>query len=198
METLKQMLFKLLSRTLSMKEFEDWLYNDDYIKTHVLESEMIVELLSIDLRSKHAMHELEKFFFNHFNKEECLVQVVKYNCEMLLETKTDNALENFFQNICYFHNWDSQYVLIEDVYYLLNDWELTHDGYMDKRTMKNEICRFAEIVLEKLKELNLEESILLLINGFEIKTTFPEQLATKGNITIDTKLTRKKWFQFWK
>lgn len=198
MGTLKKMLCKLLSRTLSMKEFENWLYYDDFIKSQIVKNDVIFELVSIDLRSKDAFVELEKFCFKHFNKEECLVKVVKYNCENLLETKTDDALESFFQNICYFHDWDLQYALIEDVYYLLNDWELTHDGYMDKRTMKNEVRHYAEIVLEKLNALNSEESVQLLINGFEIKTIIPEQLASKDNKTIETNLTSKKWFQFWK
>lgn len=195
MEKLKQILFKLLSRTLSMKEFEDWLYYDDFIKSQIVKNDVIFELVNIDLRSKDAFVELEKFCFKHFKKEECLVKVVKYNCENFLETKTDNALESFFKNICHYYDWDIQYALIEDVYYLLNDWELTHDGYMDKRTIKNEISHYAEIVLEKLNVLNSEESVLFLINGFEIKTIIPKQLDNK---TIETNLTSKKWFQFWK
>ena len=90
MKTLKKMIFKLLSQTLSMKEFETWLYQDEFIKSQILRNEMIFELVNINLRSKHAFEELTDFCFNHFDKEECWIQIVKYNCEILLENKTNN------------------------------------------------------------------------------------------------------------
>ncbi len=37
MKKLKEMLFKLMSQTLSLKEFETWLYNDDYVNSQLLE-----------------------------------------------------------------------------------------------------------------------------------------------------------------
>lgn len=193
METLKQMLFQLLAQTLSMKEFEGWLYNDDYIKNHLLESEMIFELLSIDLKSKQGMYEIEKFCFNHFNEEECLVQIVKFNCELLLETKTDAAAEYFIRNICYFHDWDDDYSLISDIYYLADDWDLVTDGYINKQHFKNELFSFAEIFLDKLKGSNLEESILLLRKGIENRIIIPAESSLE---LMDPK--NKRWFQFWK
>ena len=60
MEEIKQLLFKLMSQNLSLNDFENWLYTDDYIKSQLLENEMIFELVSINLRSKHAIKELEK------------------------------------------------------------------------------------------------------------------------------------------
>lgn len=193
METLKQMLFQLLAQTLSLKEFEAWLYKDDYIKSHLLESEMIFELLSIDLRSKHAIHEIEKFCFNHFNKEECLVQIVKYNCELFLETKTDKAAENFIRNICYFYDWEDDYSLISHLYYLADDWDMVKDGYIDKQHVKIELVSYAESFLEKLLCSNVEESISLLKNGIESRIITPEESTIE---LIEPKI--KRWFQFWK
>ncbi|MDF3026929.1 MAG: hypothetical protein K0S23_1236 [Fluviicola sp.] len=193
METLKKMLFKLMSQTLSTKEFETWLYTDDYIKSQLLENEMIFELVSINLRSKHAFKELEKFCFNHFDQEECLVQIVKYNCEVYLDTKTDEATENFIRNICCFHDWNNDYSLISQIYYLADDWDLVLDGYTDKQQVKNELYSYAEIFLERLQKLDAEESIQLLRNGIEFKKVIPEPPKTD---VIETK--SKGWFQFWK
>lgn len=191
MKKLKQMLLQLLARTLSMKEFEAWLYKDDYIKSHLLESEMIFELVNIDFSSKHAFIEIEKFCFNHFNKEESLVQIVKYNCESFLATKTDEAAEHFIRNICYFYDWEDDYLLISHIYYLADDWEMVKDGYINKQHVKNELFSFAEIFLEKLGCSNFEESILLLTNGFETKANIQEESAIEL-------IEPKRWFQFWK
>lgn len=193
METLKKMLFKLMSQTLSLEEFETWLYTDDYIKSQLLENEMIFELVTINLKSKHAFTELEKFCFNHFDKEECLVQIVKYNCEVYLDTKTDEAAENFIRNVCYFHDWNNDYSLISQIYYLADDWDLVLDGYADKQQVKNELFSYAEIFLEKLQKLDAEESIQLLRNGVEFNNVIPEQPAIEE---IETE--NKRWFQFWK
>lgn len=161
------MLFKLMSQTLSLKEFEAWLYDDDYIKSQLLENEVIFELVSIDLSSKHAFYELEKFCFNHFDKEECLVQVVRYNSEFLLEAKTDAAAEKFMTSLYHFQDWNDDYSLITQIYYLTEDWALADYGYVDKQQLRNELFGIAETFLTQLKGLSVEESIQLFRNGIE-------------------------------
>jgi len=193
MKKLKQMLFKLMSRTLSIKEFEAWLYNDEYIKSQLLENEMIFELLNIDLTSKHAFYELEKFCFSRFKKEECLIQVVRYNCEIYIEVKNDASAEIFFKNICYFYDWNDNYPLIKKIYNLKNDWDLALEGCIEKYHVKNDIFRFAQTFMTKLEGMTVKESIALLINGLEEKIEVIEESRVE---LCDT--PNKKWFQFWK
>lgn len=193
MKKLKEMLFKFMSQTLSLKEFETWLYNDEYVNSQLLENDIIFELVNINLNSKHAFKELEKFCFINFDKEECIIQIVKYNCEVLLENKTDEAIEIFIKNICYFHDWNNDYFLISQIYYWADDWDLVLDGFIEKQHVKDELIDYSESFLEKLQELNSNESIQLLRNGIELKKVIPEQLK---NSKIETKI--KKWFQFWK
>lgn len=169
MEKLKEMLFMLMSQTLSLKEFETWLYEDDYIKSQLLKNKVIFELVSIDLRSGHAFYELEKFCFNYFNKEECLVQVMRYNSEMFLETRTEDAAEKFMRNVYRFHDWDTDYFLMSQVCFLSDDWELVDSGYMDGERLMNELSDIAEMFLKQLHSLNMEESIQLLRNGVEFR-----------------------------
>lgn len=90
MKKLKEMLFKFMSQTLSLKEFETWLYNDDYVNSQLLENYIVFELVNINLNSKHAFKELEKFCFTYFDKEECLIQIVKYNCVVMFFLCTIN------------------------------------------------------------------------------------------------------------
>lgn len=190
------MLGKVLSRTLSMKEFEDWLYFVDFIKRQIVKNDMIFEFVTIDLRHRDAFVELEKFYVKYFGKEACLVDVLKYNCELLVHTKSDETIDIFFQNICQFQDWNTEYTLLADIHYLLYDWQLSHDGYFDPETTKNEIYHFAAIVCEKLNKLPLEESVGFLINGVETNTTTPKkEAASKGN-PGETVLKRKKWFPF--
>jgi hypothetical protein len=182
-----------MSQTLSLKEFETWLYNDDYVNSQLLKNDIIFELVNINLNSKHVFKELEKFCFAYFDKEECLIQIVKYNCEVLLEYKSDEAIENLIKNICYFYDWNNDYYLISQIYYCADDWDLAKDGYIEKQEVKNEFIVYSKSYLEKLQGLNREESIQLLKNGIELKKVIPEQLK---NSEIEAKI--KKWFQFWK
>jgi hypothetical protein len=193
MKTLKEMIFRLMSQTLSLKEFETWLYADNYIKSQLLEDETIFELVSIDLRSKHAFHELQKFCFNHFDKEECLVQVVKYNSELLLETKTDAAAEKFMKSLYYFQDWNDDYSLITQIYYLTEDWEFVDYGYVDKQQLRNELFGIAETFVKQLEGLSVKESIQLFRKGVEYQKAIPEEPAIKR---IENE--NKKLFQFWK
>lgn len=66
MDKAKNMLYRLVARTLSLKEFEDWLYHDEYVLKHIIDDERILELLSIKLQARDAMYELEKFCFTYF------------------------------------------------------------------------------------------------------------------------------------
>lgn len=191
MKTLKKMIFKLLSQTLSMKEFETWLYQDEFIKSQILRNEMIFELVNINLRSKHAFEELTDFCFNHFDKEECLIQIVKYNCEILLENKTNKVIENFFRNVCYFYDWESDYSIISQIYYLEEDWQMTDEGYIEKQKLEKELFDYAASFLTQLQGLKVEESIELFRNGIEL-------IEESSENSIDGIIKNKKWFQCWK
>lgn len=167
MDKVKQMLYKVLSRSLTVEEFENWLYNDEYINSQVLDNEVVLDLLCLNFRSKHIMYELEKFCFRNFNKEECLIEVVKANCEMILSDETDKNIDAFIHNIGHFYNWNDDYTLIDQVYSFGNKWSLAWDGYYSKSEAKKYVLEFARISIEKL---NGNQRLRVFANGIELNS----------------------------
>ena len=165
MDKVKRMLFKVLSRTLSLEDFEAWLYNDNFVADNILKNEVILELLSINLRSKHAMHELEKFCSLYFEQEEYLVEIVKYNCQVLLKDHSDNAVENMINNISLFYDLEDDYFLISQIYWFGEEWSLAMDGYYSKNEAKGHLLDFIEAVLTKLSSKNKAEIVKTLHEG---------------------------------
>lgn len=199
------MLFKVMSQTLSIKEFGEWLYHDSYVKSQLLENEMIFELLNIDLSSKHAFYELEKFCFSRFNKDECLVQVIKHNCEIYLERQNDEAATIFFKNNCYFHDWNDDYKLLHEIDYLAGDWELVNEGFIDKQFVKTELFNFVQMFLVNINGMNTNESISYLNHGLQKPIEVAEETSNdstnesyRGPATEINNNSNKKWFEFWK
>lgn len=194
MKQLKNKLFEVLSRTLSIKEFEAWLYTDTYVNEHILEDERVLELLSINLKSAHAMAALNSFCFEYFafDKEECLVAIVEFNCQKFLQNQGENSAQNMISNIGSHHDWDDNYTLIAQAYWYGDEWDLANDGYYSKRDVMHNLTEFAQTVLNKLSNASKEERKQLLIEGIEEK---------RHNIYPSNKeLNQKprKWFQFWK
>ncbi len=113
MDKVKNMIVKLISRALSMEEFEAWLYYDEYIKSRILDDEDILELLSINLKSKYARAELKKYLYAKFGEVDCLIEQIKVNCELLVSSDLlQEDFESFLQNLSGLHDWGKNYSLL--------------------------------------------------------------------------------------
>lgn len=208
MDKVKSMIVRLLSQDLSMKDFETWLYNDEYINNRILDDEDILELLFINLKSKNAKSELEKYLYGKFGEEIYIIEQVKVNCEVLLNSKINqNDVYSFLSNIGRLYDWDKDYKLISQVYWFDDEWNLAMDGYSDKYRLKKEILAFAEGVLKRLSKADENGAIEVLNEGVEVKLTNEitptlNETISSSNIYVVESDTRKKryrkWFEFWK
>lgn len=208
MDKIKNMIVKLISQALSMKEFEAWLYNDEYVNSHILDDENILELLSINLKSVHAIAELEKYLYAKLGEEDCLVEQVKINCEVLLSSELKQKdFELFLHNIYRLHNWEKDYRLISQVYWFDDEWSLAIDGYSNRNRLEKEILVYTEEVSERLSKADKNEITEILNEGVEIKLThhvtptLNETLSSNNSLTTDsdTKKNRtRRWFELWK
>ena len=208
MDKIKNMIVKLISKALSMKEFETWLYNDEYVNSHILDDENILELLSINLKSTHAIAELEKYLYAKFGEEDGLLEQVKINCEVLLSSELKQKdFESFLHSIYRLHDWEKDYRLISQVYWFDDEWSLAIDGYSDRNRLEKEILVYAEEVSERLSKADKNEMIEILNEGVEIKLTHDvtlalnETLSSNNTLTTDshTRMNRtRRWFKLWK
>lgn len=187
MDKLKYMLYKLMSRTLSLEEFGAWLYNDEYVIAHITDNELIFELMSLDLRTQSVMHELEKFCFSKFSREEFLIEVVRLNCEKILKSSEDDDIDAFIRNINHYHDWNDDYELVSQVYYgIADDWDLVSHGYLSKDMAVKSILEFAQTALEPLKG---DRALQVLSYGIDL---------SQDKVQSSENQDGSKWFEFWK
>jgi len=205
MDKVKNMIVKLISRALSMEEFEAWLYNDEYVNNHILDDEGILELLSINLKSKYARAELEKYLYAKFGEEDCLIEQVKVNCEVLVSSDlTQKDFESFLHSLYRLHDWDKDYRLISQAYWFDDEWSLAMDGYSDRNRLEKEVLAYAKEVLQKLSKADKDEIVEILNEGVEIKLTTEvtptlNESKSPNNVSLDESKERtRKWFEFWK
>ncbi len=194
MKRLKKMLYKVLSRTISLEAFEAWLYADKYVNEQLLSNNLILELLSLNLRSKFAMMELETFCFKHFKREDFLVYLVKFNCEDFLGDKNDEGVDRFFENLDRFFNWEDDFKLINQFTNINDKWYLAKDGWISKSDVRNELIRFSSAVIENFLGSNEDERIKMLENGIILKVKMSHNKQTENT----NQKPPKMWFQFWK
>lgn len=205
MDKVKNMIVKLISRALSMEEFEAWLYNDEYVNNHILDDEGILELLSINLKSKYARAELEKYLYAKFGEEVCLIEQVKVNCEVLVSSDLmQKDFESFLHSLYRLHDWDKDYRLISQAYWFDDEWSLAMDGYSDRNRLEKEVLAYAKEVLQKLSKADKDEMLEILNEGVEIKLTTEvtpalNESKSPNNVSLaESKERTRKWFEFWK
>lgn len=205
MDKVKNMIVKLISRAISMEEFEAWLYNDVYVNNHILNDEGILKLVSINLKSKSARTELEKYLIEKFGEDVCLVEQVKMNCEILMSSQLmQSDLESFLSKICRLHNWDQDYRLISQVYWFEDEWRLAIDGYSSRSDVEKEILAFAKEVLQTLSNADKNEMLRILTEGIELNQKDIEPPARNESTLLNKKplikqkKSTRKWLQFWK
>lgn len=190
MKELRKMIIAVLSNAISVEEFEEWMYKDPFVNSNV-EDEFVLELLSIDFRSRHARHELENVAFLLVSKEEVIMSVIQQACSEFIEKRTDESVELLFDAIIPYYEWDCDYFLVEQFYWLVSEWELSRDGYAQKPVVKKDIEELATAVLHVFDHHSLEAGILLVRRGAKVKSQRVIHHVVKEP-------SPNKWYQFWK
>ncbi len=193
MEQLKYKVFEVLSRTLSVEAFEVWLYADPYVAEHITDDEAIFELVNLNYRSRQILIELDSFFIKYFDKEECLISIVEFNCKLFLEIGSKDAVYKMVNNICLYHSWDDSYALLDWYNSFSMDLELAELGHYSMSELMNNLTLFCKEVIKVLNGADLETRKRILREGIE------EPLPSYNNV-IDTqpKSQPRKWYQLWK
>lgn len=191
MEQVKYKVFEVLSRTLSVEAFEQWLYADPYVAEHITDDELVLELMNLDFKSRFALHELEKLCFKYFDKEECLCAVVEYNCLKIVNEVSEIATHSAVKNICQYYVWEENYKLIQWFRSLSYDME----GNMEWPLVCAE--DYALIVIAEMKAASVEERKMMLkegIPGVDIYDYYEEEHPPQGK-SFGIGLFIKEFFQ---
>lgn len=193
MEKIKEMMFAVLSRTLSISEFENWLYSDPFVNTNILQNDLVWAILSINLKSKEAYGELQKVCDRYFDRLEFLFAVVENNAMKFLEDESPSGAMTFLSNVTQFYDWDDDYGLINQVKNIQYDWDLVLEGIYSKAEVLQALSSFIQSVLCVSDIGRIEEKRRVVMEGVEWNLVSPaiaQMLVNKNQ--------NKKWYQFWK
>lgn len=197
MELLKSKLIEVMSRTLPMEKFEAWLYADEYVKDRILVSDLVLEMLSIDLRSKHAFSEIEKLCFYHYGKEEVKLFIVEMNCIEYVENPSKKGAGRFLDNVYKFYDWEDDYILFSQIDLFCSDWSMITDGYYLSGEFMLQFNKFVNDIMYKLENADMSKRLEVLNKGVCIENNCTVPQETSISVTPIVK-HRKRWFQFWK
>ncbi len=193
-------LMQVIARTLSLKEFELWLYTDEFVNSQASSDDIIIDLLSVNFNLKNSISSLEKIALSSFKKEEVLISVIQHNFGKLIEENIENSLNTCFYNISCFDDFQEEYELLSDIRVLSYEWEYAENGIYSKEETLNDLIPIAQKIFEELSSRTHIEKIELLKNGLENGTNNHENSGRSQFIpTISyTKIKSRKWYQFWK
>lgn len=105
MEALKLKIFDVLTEKIAVSEFENWLYNSEYLNHKISHDSLVFNVININYRKENALNKIEEITSKIFSDEELLIaKIEKYSLKII---NSDNA-ENFKKYV---------YKIIEDLDY---------------------------------------------------------------------------------
>jgi hypothetical protein len=161
----KNKLFDLLARNISLESFEQWLYTDIDVLNNVDSDEFILELINRDFKDKHILQDLEKLCFDTYNKEEYLVYAVESVCKKI---KEDRVCETMVESALFldkYYNWDDDYQIIYAFYGIACNFDLVEIGCYSRGQIIAELKVLSIEILDKFRGTNLNQKIDILKTG---------------------------------
>lgn len=158
----------MLSRTLSPKAFEQWLYADPYVAEHITDDGFVLELMSLDYKSKYLYNELEAVVLKYYSSAECLLGIIEMSCKLFAKRQDEDGGGEMLYYILLYQKWDENYGLISDIRDLNWDFDLAYDGYYSMADVLEVMVQFSSLLLEKLEGASPETRMQVLHEGIDM------------------------------
>lgn len=162
---LKNKLFDVLARNISIESFEQWLYNDRELLKSVESNSFVLEVIDRDFSSKHIYVDLEKLCFEHFDKEEYLVYALETTCKKILNESNVKNIVKYALFLDKYYSWEDDFKVIYAFYGVACNIDLVEMGHMSIFELQNDLKGLSEDVLLSLKDLSLDRKINILKKG---------------------------------
>ncbi|MDN5214955.1 hypothetical protein QQ020_22940 [Fulvivirgaceae bacterium BMA12] len=193
MELLKEKIFQVIEEQLGIKEFEDWLYQQNDL-AEMMDQDLILELFSFNYNQNAANYIFKNSLLPYFDQEEFAnwkimanlndLVIGRGNTERILADFNDMSLEEypFLTDLGYYRFY------FEDCEYTGRSREgLQKDLQMEAESLLGEIQEFQ--VMDSAFDLKNFVSKQQLIENLKYNNAV-NQIISSGN--------GKKWWEFWK
>lgn len=178
MEALKLKIFDVLTETISVGEFEQWLYADPKVLKAIDSDELVFDVISLNYKERNSLDTLLKLTSEKFNYQENTVISIVSSCKKI------NALENktlIFQEVSKINegfDYETNYSLLWIFFSFNEQIYSVEEGFLKEGDIISRIKNLAEIIISK----------------FENYSSLSEKLRVldyKDNIVL------KPWWKFW-
>jgi hypothetical protein len=165
---LKNKLFDLIARNISIEDFEQWLYNDDEILNKVVSDDFVLELINRDYGNKHVFTDLEKLCFQKYSKDEFLVYVIESVCKILSDEKDYNIIFSLLNELVRHYDFSDDYELLFNFYCLHCETDCGPFGSLERMKFIKKVNDYSLKVLLKLIDKSYQEKLCFTVNGINI------------------------------
>ena len=199
METLKLKIYDVLIEEITISEFENWLYNSEYMKTEIKSDSLLFAVININYRLESSLKTLRNLMLENFSEEELLVFKLEYNCYNIVNSNDTKNYKKFVLNIIQdfeFNNDLEAFWKFYYIYYSFDGYDYNEHQNISLNSLNLETNHLANSLLKSLKKCNsIEEKIKVIklkievkndvkhINGLELKS-----LKSNKKLTLIQKL----------
>jgi len=165
MELLKNKIFEVNARIITIAQFEQWLYTTQGIAENIETNDFIMKMVSLNYKDKNIHNILEKICFEEYDQEEFLIKMIELNCLHLAQVTGSQEMWKIVNTICRYNNLESNYRLINKFYYLEDEISLAQGGLIKESVVIAGFQKLARDILSALEGLSLFGRKNILISG---------------------------------
>jgi hypothetical protein len=213
MKTLKEQLFRVLAGDLSTGRFETWLYAQDDLMEEVVRPGFMLDLVSLDYRSKFIYDELRSLVLSRYGKDEYLMGTTYWISRIIIRSNSLNEILNSIIKLNWIYGYDMEYGLFLQFYYLDDAFDLSMAGIVSSNKSNIlEVKELASNIVWAFDNLIFQEQVDILYTGIVLNGDNPETIVEVDwdnfdfgtahevvpNSSREVSVKRKKWYEFWK
>ncbi|WP_179009374.1 hypothetical protein [Winogradskyella forsetii] len=183
MESLKLKIIDALVQNISILDFEQWLYNSEYLDSNLSSKSVIFEIVSINFKENDATKRLLEIAKKIFNEKEFETIKLEKNCKKIIDSnKPEEIIESILSII---NDNDFECLILWDFYGLYYNFE----GYEYQSYLGNDLnllnLKSKELAQNTLKALSKFDSIKKKIEYLETPVQIENQSQKKTTKEVE-------------
>lgn len=190
---LRKQIFSVFARVLPIEEFEQWLYEQEYLVEYIEKEELIFELLAYNYKNRdtYYLEQFENFFSDFFSKDE-----IGYHVSLILSYNIANDNEGWLQSLMILRDWADEYEFLKVPTGLCSFMDETDAIYYDQVVVITQILAMQLVI--SLERFGYSEETGLTDFNFESNNEELQMMYETISNTASEHKKVKPWWQFWK
>lgn len=166
MEAIKQNIFDVLIERITLEAFEEWLYHDRKVHDLIETNSFVLDVVSIDFRSKNALYDLEKLVGDQWNHQEFLMCYVEFAAKEMYEQGNTFDVQKTIGDLASRYEFESDDQLLSQFYWLAEELDMNQTfGNYTQSELDTEVRTFGAVILQTLSGKSIENKIEILKSG---------------------------------